>query len=100
MSIKLRDALIKIECISSLVAENCNDQKTIQYMRDIITTVNSALGEPIRNCEKYNTADEAYDGFRKFCNKSVCSKCRFDENPTTCRLSWLYSEVEKEEESK
>ena len=63
---------------------------------ELFDIADAALAKPPRNCDKYNTADEAYDGFRKFCDKSVCSKCRFDENPTTCRLSWLFAESKGE----
>lgn len=67
-----------------------------QYSK-LFDIADAALAKPPRNCDKYNTADEAYAGFRDFCDKSVCSECRFDQNTTTCRLSWLYSEAEKEE---
>ena len=90
----IREALESVRnwCLNRLV--NSSHQVTVE---GLLSVVNTALAKPPRNCDKYNTADEAYAGFRKFCDKSVCSKCRFDENPTTCRLSWLYSEVEKEE---
>ena len=67
-----------------------------QYSK-LFDIADAALAKPPRNCDKYNTADEAYAGFRDFCDKSVCSECRCDQNTTTCRLSWLYSEVEQEE---
>ena len=53
--------------------------------------------KPVRNFDKYKTADEAYEGFVKFCDKSSCCKCRFARNSSTCALSWLYDEAGKDE---
>ena len=53
--------------------------------------------KPVRNCDKYNTADEAYECFEKFCNESKCLECRYKDSYPTCRFKWLYDEVEKEE---
>lgn len=58
--------------------------------------VNKALFVPQRNCDKFKTPEEAYEGFVKFCDKSSCSKCRFSRNSSTCLLSWLYEESRKE----
>lgn len=53
----------------------------------------------IRNCDRFATADdaaEAYDDFRKMCDKVSCSDCRFCNRGIPCVLSWLYEEAEKE----
>lgn len=67
-----------------------------EEMSNALDKAKAALAKPPRNCDKYNTADEAYAGFRYFCDKSVCSECRCDQNTTTCRLSWLFSEANGE----
>lgn len=118
MSSKLREALEKLNAVdlswlefpldgdSSTIYNSNKTEITIPYWRvaELLNEVKeaqdmakAALAAPPRNCDKYNTDNEAYAGFRKFCDESECSECRFDQNTTTCRLSWLYSEVEKEE---
>ena len=52
--------------------------------------------KPVRNFEKYKNADEAYEGFDKFCHKSkTCLECRYKDIYPECRFAWLYDEVEK-----
>lgn len=55
--------------------------------------------KPVRNCDRYRTAEEAYGGFMKFCN-SACNTCPFRSsinNHVGCRFTWLYAEAGKEE---
>ena len=91
---KMREALLKA---SVVLKDAPHYLLTDEYVNECLALIYSALAAPPRNCDKYNTDDEAYAGFRKFCDESECNECRFDQNTTTCRLSWLYSEVEKEE---
>lgn len=53
--------------------------------------------KPVRNCDRFATAEEALAGFRKFCGKVACNECRFRDCVPTCPLTWLYEEAEKEE---
>ena len=55
--------------------------------------------KPLRNCDKYRTADEAYRAFIEFCCKYKCKNCRFSDKvkPAGCAIAWLYDEAEKEE---
>lgn len=55
--------------------------------------------KPIRNFNKYKTANEAYEGSEKFCRKSTCLECRYKDIYPTCRFAWLYDEVEKEDKN-
>ncbi len=55
--------------------------------------------KPVRNFERYKTADGAYDGFREMCNgMERCEYCRFRDSKSLirCALVWLYEEAEKE----
>ena len=54
--------------------------------------------KPVRNLDKYNTADEAYEGFEKFCHKSKCLECRYKYSYPACRFAWLYDKAEKEKD--
>jgi hypothetical protein len=67
MSSKAREALGKIGNISAFVAENCGNTDTAKYMNDIISIVQEALAEPLRNCE-VGTAEEQYKRFDKICS--------------------------------
>lgn len=53
--------------------------------------------KPVRNFDKYNTADEAYEGSEKFCYKSKCLECRYKDSYPICRFAWLYDEVKNED---
>ena len=55
--------------------------------------------KPVRNFDKYNTADEAHVGFIEFCRKYTCGKCRFVNNgkPVGCAIKWLYGDASKDE---
>lgn len=55
--------------------------------------------KPVRNCDKYKTANEAYEGSEEFCHKSKCLECRYKDVYPRCRFAWLYDEVEKEDEN-
>ena len=55
--------------------------------------------KPVRNFEKYNTSDEAYEGFEKFCHKSKCLECRYKDSYPACRFAWLYDKAEKEDKN-
>lgn len=74
MSSKLREVLDKIGNISAFVAENCGNADTAKYMNDIISTVQEALAEPLRNCE-VGTAEEQIERFVSFCNSHKCPEC-------------------------
>jgi hypothetical protein len=66
MSSKAREALDKIGNISAFVAENCGNTDTAKYMNDIISIVQEAIAEPLRNCD-VGTAEEQYTRFKKWC---------------------------------
>lgn len=57
MNSKVIEALNKIGNISAFVAENCGNAETAKYMNDIISIVQDAVAEPLRNCE-VGTAEE------------------------------------------
>ena len=55
--------------------------------------------KPVRNCDKYKTAEEAYTAFMKMCCDRPCLGCEFDSSKSSCgcRFSWLYDEAVNEE---
>ena len=53
--------------------------------------------KPVRNFNKYKTANEAYEGSEKFCRKSTCLECRYKDIYPTCRFAWLYDEAKNED---
>ena len=44
--------------------------------------------KPVRNCDKYRTAEEAHVAFAEFCGKNECRICRFGDRkePAGCVL--------------
>ncbi len=76
---------------------------------DLENAIASEKSRPVRNFDRYKTAEEAYAGFKKFCNGiDDCENCRFKDcdntygSPTShgCMLAWFYEEAEKEDEKK
>lgn len=65
---------------------------------DLANAIAREKAKPVRNCDRYKTAREAWSVFTKMCNEIKCEKCQF-YNPTdiSCRLNWLYAEAGKEE---
>jgi hypothetical protein len=52
------------------------------------------------NFEKYKTPAEAYQAFRRICDKTLCEDCRYFcgwFNPrVSCQTKWLYADDEKD----
>lgn len=69
---------------------------------NIMDLENAIAGEkakPVRNCDRFATAaeaEEAYQCFRKMCDKVSCSECRFCGCGIPCVLAWLYEEAGKD----
>ena len=55
--------------------------------------------KPVRNFDKYKTADDAHAGFIEFCRKYTCGKCRFVNKvkPVGCAIEWIYEKAGKED---
>jgi hypothetical protein len=94
MSSKLREALDKIGNISAYVAENCNNADTAKYMNDIISIVQHALAEPLRNCD-VGTAEEQAERFDAYCDSHTnCAHCPLAGQQ--CALAWSQMPYEEE----
>lgn len=56
--------------------------------------------KPVRNCDNYRIAEEAFDAFDKMCSTRRCEDCEFDKpgknQKMSCRFNWLYAEAEKQ----
>lgn len=62
-------------------------------------SVKCEKSRPVRNCDKYRTEKEAYEGFRGVCDVSRnCSNCRFRDcySMSECAIAYLYGEAKKE----
>lgn len=79
MNAKLRDALNKIGNISTFVAENCGNVETAKYMNDIISIVQEAIAEPLRNCDVFASESEMKAAFIDYYNELWSLKGTFYE---------------------
>lgn len=66
-------------------------------MERLSEAVKSEKAKPVRNCDRYKTAEEAYYAIYKMCYAHNCKDCRFKEGGIPCRFLWLYEEAEKDE---
>lgn len=67
---------------------------------DLENAIDRENEKPVRNCDKYRTAEEAWTAFKKMCNVNNCCKCPFEEcrnDYVNCRFVWFYAEADKEE---
>ena len=62
------------------------------------TAIEREKRKPVRNCDKYKTAEAAHVALAEFCGKNECRICRFGDSTRTagCVLEWLYEEAEME----
>ena len=76
---------------------------SIARVGQLIVRLSSAIDrekrKPVRNCDKYRTAEEAHQALKEFCGKYQCRDCRFGDSTKTagCVLEWIYEEATKEE---
>ena len=67
--------------------------------RELRLAVEREKAKPVRNCDKYRTANDAFAGFNKMCKEKKCSTCPFSAERNeclNCSFNWLFAEAEKE----
>lgn len=72
---------------------------TRSLFRELRLAVEREKAKTVRNCDKYKTAKEAYNGFKGMCNGiDECKYCRFRDSKSNsmCPIAYLYDEAEKE----
>ena len=54
--------------------------------------------KPVRNCDKYRTAEEASQALKEFCGKNECRICRCGDRKKNagCVFEWLYEKADRE----
>ena len=69
-----------------------------EKMVDLKKAIEREKAKPVRNCDKYRTAEDAHAGFIEFCRKYTCGQCRFVNNgtPVGYAIEWLYGDASKE----
>lgn len=97
MNDKIKEAFDKIGNISAFVAENCGNADTAKYMNDIISIVQEAVSEPLKNCN-VGTADEQYERF-VYCCSSRKIQCRqsYTQGCAGCFARWSQMPYEKDD---
>lgn len=102
MNGKLIKALDDIGNIAGFVAENCGNAETAKYMNDIISIVQAALAEPIRNCD-IGTAEEQEERFHAFCNRHTvedaqhCNGCPINNIQTEADCVFVWAQMPYDE---
>ena len=72
---------------------------TRNLFRQLRLAVEREKANPVRNCDKYRTAKEAFIAFEKMCKEKKCSMCPFSAERNeclSCSFNWLFAEEEKE----
>ena len=71
---------------------------TRNLFRELRLAVEREKAKPVRNCDKYKTAKDAFAGFNEMCDERTCYRCPFSAERNecmSCRLTWLYAEADK-----
>lgn len=78
------------------------DDVTLNDLGEKIVDLKKAIkrekANPVRNCDKYKTAKNAFAGFNKMCEEKKCSLCPFSAERNeciNCGFNWLFAEAEK-----
>lgn len=65
---------------------------------NLVDAVEREKRKPVRNCDKYKTADEASKAFTLMCDNMSCQHCPYNQGRAfKCKFTWLYATAEKEE---
>lgn len=82
-------------------------RKQTTYAEDYAAFADAIVREkrkPVRNCDMYKTATEAFDAFTKMCFFHRCEDCRFGtlqkDRRVDCRFIWFFDEVKGETNGK
>ena len=75
-------------------------QLTDECMDRLSDAIAREKQKPLRNCDRYRTANEAFNAYVGYCSQTSCRKCQYKKSATDqsvwCSFSWLYAEAEKE----
>ena len=69
---------------------------TRNLFRELRLAVEREKAKPVRNCDKYRKANDAFIAFEKMCQSKSCDVCPFSaekDESCSCRLNWLYAEA-------
>ena len=81
-----------------LYEPDCNFREKMRVLR---FAIEREKAKPIRNCDKYKTADEALEAFSEMCATRTCADCELERLEreqgicSGCRFIWLYAEADK-----
>ena len=71
---------------------------TRNLFRQLRLAVEREKAKPVRNCDKYKTAKDAFAGLNEMCDEKTCDRCPFSAERNecmSCRFNWLYAEADK-----
>ena len=77
-----------------------NTSSLDRCLKRLSEAVKREQAKPVRNCDRYKTAYEAFSAYSEACRKEdSCLACPFDEyrnNGVSCGFNFLYTEAGKE----
>lgn len=64
---------------------------------DLENAIAREKSKPVRNCDRYRTAEDADAGFVAMCEGiDKCEHCRLYKNHVRCSIAFLFAEADKE----
>ena len=94
-----------LEAAEAVIDEWYHPQKNatcLNYLCEKIVDVEKAVErekrKPIRNCDKYNTPEDASKAFGLMCENMTCARCPYNRGSSfRCKFAWLYDNAGKDE---
>ena len=75
------------------------DESSAKLYKDLEYAIVRETQKPVRNCDRYRTADGAHGASRIMCKNFIgCKECPFESQASVaeCTINWLYAEAEKD----
>lgn len=98
---KLREALTRVKKIAASYI-NCHDDEIDRVMTEIVATCDSALAEPVRNCDTNESIDAVVKRFKAencdhYDNAFDDPRTQCHQNCVECVIKWMMANRIKED---
>ena len=73
-----------------------SDPQEQKHCDDLIAAIDREKRKPVRNCDRYKTAEEAMNAYYAMCSDRPCALCNFftAKSRERCTMAWLYAEAD------
>ena len=75
----------------------CHYDDLKKWMASLEKAIAREKQQPVRNIDRFATAEEACEVFNRMCEHSDCDSCKYNRRYTVskCIVAWLYAEADE-----